>query len=98
VLASGAKVNGPAELSAALLARPEQFVHAITEKLMVYGLGRPLRHQDMPTVRAIVPAAAAREYRFDDIVQGIVASDAFRMNRLPPATPETRTAQARSAN
>lgn len=98
VLASGARVNGPAELSAALLARPEQFVHAITEKLMVYGLGRPLRHQDMPTVRAIVRAAAAREYRFEDIVQGIVASDAFRMNRLPPATPETRTAQARSAN
>jgi len=79
------KVGGPAELSRAILARPDQFVQAITEKLAVYALGRPLRHQDMPAIRGIVRAAAAREYRFADIVQGIVASDAFRMNQLPGA-------------
>ena len=39
-LASGTHVNGPAELSQALLARPDQFVQAITEKLMVFALGR----------------------------------------------------------
>jgi mono/diheme cytochrome c family protein len=83
VLASGLKINGPAELSRAVLAHPDQFVQAITEKLMVYALGRPLRYQDMPAIRSIVRGAAAREYRFADIVQGIIASDAFRMNRLP---------------
>jgi hypothetical protein len=90
-LAGGARVNGPAELSRALLAKPEQFVQALTEKLMVYALGRPLRHQDMPAIRAIVRQAAAGDYRFEAIVQGIVAGEAFRMNRLPPAEP-ARTA------
>jgi hypothetical protein len=85
VLASGVKVNGPAELSQAILAHPDQFVQAITEKLVVYALGRPLRFQDMPSIRGIVRGAAAHEYRFVDIVQGVVASDAFRMNRLPGA-------------
>jgi len=98
VLASGVKVNGPAELSRAILAHPDQFVQALTEKLAVYALGRPLRYQDMPSVRGIVRAAAARDYRFADIVQGIVASDAFRMNRLPSATvPPLRTASTGSA-
>jgi len=98
VLASGVKVSGPAELARAILARPEQFVQAITEKLLVYALGRPLRYQDMPAIRGIVRTAAAREYRFEDIVLGIVASDAFRMSLLPRAgtEPATHTAQARA--
>jgi hypothetical protein len=86
-LASGQTVGGPAELSRAILARPDQFVQAFTEKLMTYALGRPLRHQDMPAVRAIVRAAAARDYDFDAIVGGIVASEPFRMRRLPDAPP-----------
>jgi mono/diheme cytochrome c family protein len=97
VLASGARVNGPAELSRAILARPDQFVQALTEKLLIYALGRPLRHQDMPAIRGIVRTAAARDYRFESLVLGIVNSDAFRMNRLP-SQPENRTAQAGSAN
>jgi mono/diheme cytochrome c family protein len=92
-LASGVDVNGPAQLSQALLARPDQFVQALTEKLMVFALGRPLRHQDMPTVRAIVRQAAAEDYRFEAIVKGIVKSDAFRL-RLPPTTPAQPTQTA----
>jgi hypothetical protein len=97
VLAGGTPIDGPAQLSRAILAKPDQFVQAITEKLMVYALGRPLRFQDMPAIRHIVREAATRDYRFEGIVQGIVASDAFRMNRLPAAesAPSTRTAQVR---
>jgi hypothetical protein len=75
-------------LSRAILARPDQFVQAFTEKLMTYALGRQLGYRDMPTVRAIVRQAAARDYDFDAIVNGIVGSDAFRMRRLPDVTPE----------
>ncbi len=39
----------------------------------------------MPTVRAIVRRAGADHYRFEDIVAGIVESDAFEMRALPPA-------------
>jgi hypothetical protein len=78
-LSGGRPVSGPAELTAALLARPDQFVQALTEKLMMYALGRELAYYDMPEVRAIVRAAARDDYRFSAIVTGIVRSDAFRM-------------------
>ena len=96
-LASGEAVKGPADLSQALLARPGQFVQALTEKLMVYALGRPVRHQDMPAIRKVVRDAAADNYRFAAIVKGIVASDAFRKQLMPdePAADATHTAQAR---
>ena len=95
-LASGVQVKGPRDLSQALLARPDQFVQALTEKLMIYALGRPLRPQDMPAVRAIVRQAAGDNYRFNALVTGVVNSDAFRMRRLPEAkaAEPVRTAQA----
>jgi hypothetical protein len=84
-LADGTHVNGPAQLRKALLARPDQFVQTLTEKLMTFALGRGVTYQDMPTVRAIVRRAGADHYRFEDIVAGIVESDAFEMRELPPA-------------
>ena len=82
VLPDGRPIEGPAELRRALLRRPDQFVQALTEKLMMYALGRELEYHDMPQVRAIVRAAAEDDYRFSSIVAGIVSSDAFRMQAL----------------
>jgi hypothetical protein len=94
-LSSGTAVEGPRDLSLALLARPDQFIQTLTEKLMIYALGRPLRAQDMPAVRAIVRQAAREDYRFEALVKGIVASDAFRLRRLPDAPAgEMRVTQA----
>ena len=76
-------LDGPAQLRAALTRRPERFVRAMTEKLMVYALGRSLEWYDMPAVRAIVDRAAADDYRFAAIVLGIAESDAFRMRSVP---------------
>ncbi len=45
-------MNGPDDLRKALLARPEQFVQTLTEKLMTYALGRSVEYYDMPAVRA----------------------------------------------
>ncbi len=78
VLPDGVPISGPSELREALLRRPEQFVLALTERLMMYALGRELGYHDMPQVRAIVRNAAQDDYRFSSIVTGIVASDAFR--------------------
>ena len=78
-LAGGIEVNGPDDLRAALLAEPKLFVQALTEKLMVYAIGRGLEYYDMPTVRAIVAEAERADYRFESIVMGIVKSAAFRM-------------------
>ena len=82
VLPGGRPIEGPADLRRALLRRPDQFVQALTEKLMLYALGRELEYNDMPQVRAIVRAAAEDDYRFSLIVARIVSSDAFRMQAL----------------
>jgi hypothetical protein len=82
---SGARaIQGPAELTAALLARDDQFVQALTEKLMMYAVGRELEHFDMPQVRKIVRDAKRQDYRFSALVAGVVLSDAFRMQAAKP--------------
>jgi len=82
VLPGGKPITGPVALREALLDRSDQFVQALTHKLMMYALGRELEYYDMPQVRAVVRGAAAEDYRFAAIVAGIVRSDAFRMQAL----------------
>ncbi len=86
----GDKVDGLSGLRALLLADPEQFPRTVTEKLMAYGLGRPIEYSDRPAVRKIVRDAAANNYRWSALVVGIVQSPAFLMRSMPadhtPAT------------
>jgi hypothetical protein len=86
----GDKVDGLSGLRALLLADPEQFPRTVTEKLMAYGLGRPIEYSDRPAVRKIVRGAAANNYRWSALVVGIVQSPAFLMRSMPadntPAT------------
>ena len=86
---SGEVLNGPIELRQALLRRPDQFVQALTTKLMMYALGRELEYYDMPQVRAVVRAAARDDYRFAAIVIGIVKSDCVPHAR--PCRTQNRT-------
>ncbi len=81
----GTVIAGPAGLHKALLARSDQFVQTITEKLMTYAVGRTLDFHDMPTVRHIVREAKTQNETFESIVMGVVNSDAFR--RRAPASP-----------
>jgi hypothetical protein len=81
-LSGGRPVDGPVALREALLARDDQFVQALTEKLMMYAIGRELEFYDMPQVRAIVRDAKRQDYRFSALVAGIVQSDAFRMQAV----------------
>jgi hypothetical protein len=83
VLPNGMPLEGPIDLRQALLQRPDQFVQALTEKLMMYALGRELEYHDMRQVRRIVSQAAESNYTMSAIVAGIAASDAFRMQARP---------------
>jgi hypothetical protein len=78
-LADGTAVNGVGELRDALTARPDAFVQTLTEKMLVYALGRGLQHYDMPVVRAIVRDAGVKNRSFSAIVVGIVRSAPFQM-------------------
>ncbi len=83
-LPDGTQINGPDDLRKALLARPDQFVQALTMNLMTYALGRTVEYYDMPTVRAITRTCAQDNYRFACLASQVVQSDAFRFRR--PAT------------
>jgi hypothetical protein len=92
LLADGRAINGVAELRAALTARPEAFTQTLTEKLLIYALGRGLQDYDMPVVRAIVRDAKARDYSFNAVVLGIVRSVPFQM-RAGTGTAAGKTAE-----
>jgi mono/diheme cytochrome c family protein len=79
----GVPMNGPDDLRKALIAQPGQFAQTVTEKLMIYALGRGIEFHDMPYVRAIVRNAAADRYRFSSLISGIVKSEPFSMSMIP---------------
>ena len=92
-LPDGRIVDGLAGLKALLLDEPELFVGALTEKLMMYALGRNVQYYDAPAIRAIVRAAAEQDYEFSAIVAGIVASVPFQM-RTPSRAAELSVASS----
>jgi mono/diheme cytochrome c family protein len=87
VLPDGRAIDGPVQLREALFGGKDLFVRAFTEKMLMYAVGRELKANDMPQVRAVVRAAAAQDYRLSALVSGIVSSDAFRLQALPVTRP-----------
>ena len=81
VLLDGTKVDGPAALRRALVAQKEQFVRAVTGKMLTYAMGRGLEYYDAPAIRGIVRAAAADDYRWSSTILALVQSAPFRMRR-----------------
>jgi hypothetical protein len=80
-LIDGTKFSGPAGLREGLLKRPENIAYAVSEKLMMYALGRTVEYYDAPALRKIVREAAPSDYRWSAIVLGIVKSAPFQMRR-----------------
>ena len=82
VLPGGAAFTGVSGLRRALVAHPEPFVGAVTEKLLMYALGRNLQYYDAPAVRRIVRDAEKSHYTFASLVSGVVSSVPFQY-RMP---------------
>ena len=97
-LPGGIAVAGAGGLREAILSRPELFVSTMTEKLMVYALGRRLEAEDMPTVRRIVREAASDDYRFSAIVLAIVRSAQFQAKAHWPTSGAQTVADARASS
>jgi mono/diheme cytochrome c family protein len=79
-LPDGTTFTGPAGLRDALL-RSDRFVATLTEKLMIYALGRGVEYYDRPAVRAVMRDAARDDYRMASLIAGVVQSTPFRMRR-----------------
>ncbi len=96
-MTDGTKINGPAQLRAAVAAKPGQFVRTFTSMLMTYALGRGLEYYDNPVVRSITRDSAKNNYRFTSIVAGIVRSAPFQMKIKKSAENETQSVAANAA-
>lgn len=81
VLPDGTKFSGPAELRKVLLSRKDQFAHALSEKLMIYALGRGVTLRDDCSIDEITARVKKEDYRISAIIKGIVLSEPFRMRR-----------------
>jgi hypothetical protein len=88
-MVDGTKLDGVATLRKALVARPELFASVASEKLLTYALGRALRPQDMPAVRAIARDAAPGRYKFSSLVLGVVRTPQFQMRTKAAAASST---------
>ena len=64
-----------------LVKNPDRFVHTVTDKLLMYAIGRGTEYYDAPAIRQIVREAAASNYRFLPLVTAIVNSAPFQMRR-----------------
>jgi hypothetical protein len=75
----GTKFAGMSGLKQELLRHPEQFVGTVTEKLLMYAIGRNLQYYDAPSVRAIVREARRGNYTLSSLVLGVANSRPFLM-------------------
>jgi mono/diheme cytochrome c family protein len=79
VFPEGTKFDGLPGLKKELLRQPEQFVGTVTERLLMYAIGRNLQYYDAPTVRAVMRDAEPANHTMASLVLGIVKSRPFQM-------------------
>lgn len=86
-LPSGEKFNGPSELKKILLGRKNEFVQNLTEKMMIYALGRGLDTNDQCSVEEISKRVEKDDYKFSRLVIEIVRSEPFQKRLTSKAKP-----------
>jgi mono/diheme cytochrome c family protein len=90
VLPSGRSFSNPAEMREILIELLPDFSRSLTEKLLIYSLGRGLERYDKPTVRDITTRLAAGDYGLQTLILEVVRSLPFQSRR---AEGETETAR-----
>ncbi len=80
-LPSGESFESPAELRKILAGDEDAFTRNMTEKMLIYALGRGLDTYDRRTIREIVDQLMGDKYRFQTLIHAIVKSMPFQMRR-----------------
>ena len=68
-------------MKAILLSEMPDFAHCVTEKLMIYALGRGLQRYDTPSVNQIQAKLASQNYPFQTLVFEVIHSLPFQQRR-----------------
>jgi len=92
-LPGGKKFSGPAALREILSHRQYEFSRALTEKLLIYSLGRGLGRHDRPTINGITKRLADSGYGFQTLVREVVRSLPFQSRRAEAVKPAAVTIQ-----
>jgi hypothetical protein len=79
VLPDGRRFHGADGLAGVLKTRKDTFAASLTEKMMIYALGRGIQRYDRPVIKQIVRRLGATDYRFSSLILGIVNSSQFQM-------------------
>ena len=80
-LATGRAINGLADMKTLLRSRKQDFAKCLTEKMLIYALGRGLDYYDEPTISRITFSLEKNDHRFSTLIGGIVKSPAFLLRR-----------------
>jgi hypothetical protein len=80
-LPSGEAFSGPAQLKTYLMSKKALFVHALSEKMLTYALGRGLETSDRCYVDDVARKTTQGGYRFSALVTAVVHSEPFLMRR-----------------
>ena len=91
VLPGGKKFTTPAEMRLILSQRRDEFARTLTEKLLIYALGRGLQRYDRPTVKDITKRLETSGYGFQTLVREVVRSLPFQSRRAEPLKPGVAT-------
>ncbi len=75
----GIAFTGFVDFRQQLSARPEPFLRAFTEKMLVYATGRPLTAADSPAVDALLARAGADGYGLRDLLKAVVENELFTL-------------------
>jgi hypothetical protein len=75
--ADGSKFSGPGDLKSIILAKREDFVRCLAEKMLTYALGRGVEYYDRPTIEKIVRSMPGQEYKIQGMILEIVLSEPF---------------------
>ena len=83
-LPDGTGFDGPAGLKEALLRdRHGDLIRQVVSKMLAYSLGRQLEYYDEPAVLKIIASLEANDYRFQTLLQEVVASYPFQYKKNP---------------
>ena len=81
ILPDGTRFSGPSDFREALKTRAPQFAEALTQKMMVYALGRGLESYDRRSINSIVRNSEAKGYTLQALIVEIVHSLPFQSRR-----------------
>jgi hypothetical protein len=82
-LPDGTAFDGIEGLRSILAGRKDQFAHSLTDKMMVYAIGREMTIRDRPHINRATANLKKKGYGLRDLVLEVVSSEPFRITSSP---------------